>query len=179
MTAHAGAPPLIEVLDPAPTPGPYFPVGTWKFIVLSLLSFGIYDIYWTYHQWKRIRERENEDLSPFWRTFFGPIWMFYLLPRIAESAGKHHVPVDWNGTTLALGYLVLQFGFRLPDPWWMISFLAFLPLLPAVHAIERINPASGATESANATFSGGNWIGMIIGGLFIALILIGMMLPPV
>ena len=113
------------------------------------------------------------------RAFFAPIWMFYLLPRIAESAGKHHVPVGWNGQTLALGYLVMQFGMRLPDPWWFVAFLSFIPLLPAVQAIERINKASGATEDPNATFSGGNWVGMILGGLCLLIIVLGMMLPPV
>src|SRR5688572_13560984 len=179
MTTNAGAPPLIEVLDPPRIQGPYFPVSTWKFIVLSFLSFGIYDVYWTYYQWKRIREHENEDLSPFWRAFFAPIWMFYLLPRIAESAGKHHVPVAWNGTTLALGYLVLQFSLRLPDPWWLVSLLAFVPLIPAAQAIERINRAAGATEDPNSRFSGGNWVAIILGGLFFLLALIGTMLPPV
>jgi hypothetical protein len=179
MTSPAGTPPLIEVLDPPPVPGPFFPVSIRKFCVLSLLSWGIYDIYWAYYQWKRIKEREGEDLSPFWRAFFAPIWMFYLLPRIAATGGKYHAPVGWNGSTLALGYLVLQFAVRLPDPWWLVTLFSFVPLVPAAIAVERINKAAGATEDPNARFTGGNWVGMIFGGLFLALVLLGMSLPPV
>jgi hypothetical protein len=166
------------VLDPAPIPGPYFPVSVRKFVVLSFLSFGIYDIYWTYRQWRRIRDHEHEDVSPFWRTFFGFAWNFSLLPRIAASGRKYQVPVGWSGTTLALGYLVMQFCTRLPDPGFLIAFLSFIPLIPAAQAIERINTAAGATEDPNATFTGGTWIAMILGGLCMLVILIGLMLPP-
>ena len=170
---------MVRPLDAASIPAPYFPVSTWKFIVLSFLSFGIYDIYWMYFQWKRIRDRENTDLSPFWRTFFGFVWMFNLLARIAASGARHEVPVAWSGTTLALAYLVLQFSFVLPSPWQLVSFGAFVPLVPAARAIERINRAAGATEDPNASFSPGNWIGMIIGGLIMLLALLGALLPAV
>lgn len=167
---------MVRPLGPAPVLGPYFPVSMWKFVVMSLLTLGIYDIYWTYYQWKRIRDREREELSPFWRTFFGFLWNFSLLPRIAASGAKHQVPVGWNGTALALGYLVSQFSLLLPMPWQMIGFVAFAPLIPAAITIERINRAAGATEDPNARFSGGNWIAMILGGPIILLALLLAML---
>ena len=31
---------------------------------------GIYNIYWSYKNWQRIKSRSREDISPFWRAFF-------------------------------------------------------------------------------------------------------------
>jgi len=34
---------------------PLFPVATHKFIVLSICTLGIYELYWCYQNWKRIK----------------------------------------------------------------------------------------------------------------------------
>ena len=52
---------------------PYFEVALGKVVVMSLVTFGLYELYWMYQQWKRVKIRTMEDLSPFWRTFFAPL----------------------------------------------------------------------------------------------------------
>jgi len=86
---------------------PQFAVSLGKLAILSIVTFGIYDLYWAYQQWDAIRRRENEDLSPFWRAFFAPLWGFSLFPRIQKLAEMHHVPVNWSGGALAVVYLLL------------------------------------------------------------------------
>lgn len=41
-----------------------------KFIFLSIITFGIYELVWAYRNWKLIKEKENLDIMPFWRVFF-------------------------------------------------------------------------------------------------------------
>ena len=43
----------------------YFPVSPAKFVVLSLLTFGIYGIYWFYKNWRYVRERDDSTIWQF------------------------------------------------------------------------------------------------------------------
>lgn len=36
---------------------PYFEVALGKFVVMSLVTFGLYELYWMYQQWKRLKTR--------------------------------------------------------------------------------------------------------------------------
>lgn len=99
-TVVSSAPPLLEY--------PLFPVATHKFIVLSLCSFGLYQFYWIYQNWKRLRRASGECLRPFWRLFFAPIWNFFLFRNIGDVATEAGVPYGWilgGGLLLILGVI--------------------------------------------------------------------------
>ena len=57
---------------------PFFPVATHKFLILSICSFSIYELYWCYKNWQRIQDATGESIDPFWRAFFAPLWVFSL-----------------------------------------------------------------------------------------------------
>lgn len=110
--------PIIDLVDqrdtvvlsgPPPLLGyPLFPVATHKFIVLSLCSFGLYQFYWIYQNWKRLRRASGECLRPFWRLFFAPIWNFFLFRNIGDVATEAGVPYGWilgGGLLLILGVI--------------------------------------------------------------------------
>jgi hypothetical protein len=156
---------------------PLFPVGPFKFAAMSLCTLGLYEYYWAYQQWKRIREREREDLSPFWRAVFHSLWAFSLLPRIHAYSTGQRVTVGWSAGLLALLHFALFATWRLPDPWSLLSLLAFVPLLPVVVTIEAVNRGAGALEDHNHSFSTPNFIGGVIGGCVLVLALIGTFLP--
>ncbi len=80
---------------------PLFPVATHKFIVLSICTLGIYELYWFYQNWKRLKATTNDKLSPFWRAFFAPIWGFSLFKRIRAMSVSAGVPVEWSSSALA------------------------------------------------------------------------------
>ena len=156
----------------------YFPVSARKFVVMSLFTLTFYQLYWFYKNWQRIRDRSGENISPFWRAFFSPIWGFNLLKRISDDAQSRKFEVAWSHQTLALAYLVLQvLTVKLPDPWWLIAFAAFIPLIPAVRTIAAMNAAEPAREDLNERFTAGNIAGMIVGGFFLLLVVIGSFLP--
>ncbi len=46
----------------------------WKFAFFSFISFGFYYVYWMYKSWKILRDKNNKDISPFWRAIFSPIF---------------------------------------------------------------------------------------------------------
>ena len=155
---------------------PLFPVATRKFIILSVCSFGIYELYWCYQNWKRIKNSSGESFSPFWRAVFAPFWVFSLFRRIRGIADSQGMPIDWSAEFLAAFYVALSFMWRLPDPWGWISFASFVPLIPVQQAAQRLNErhAGSTTETRNNGYSAANVALIVIGGLFLVLVVVGM-----
>jgi hypothetical protein len=158
---------------------PFFPVATHKFVVLSLCTFGIYDLYWSYKNWERIRERTGEKISPFWRAFWAPFWGFNLFGRIRDYARAESVDVAWSPGLLGTIYLILCILWRLPDPWWLLSLGSFLPLAAVVRTTQDVNSRVRASEDPNTSYSGANIAIIVVGGLMLILALIGTLVPSV
>jgi hypothetical protein len=157
---------------------PQFAVSLTKFAVMSLCTFGVYELYWAYKHWDAQRRREQEDLSPFWRSFFAPLWGFSLLPRLGRITGAYGRPATWSGSALALAYFLLCASWRLPDPLWLVTLLSFLPLLVVQRSINQLNAAVAPDASHNDSYSGLNVVMIIIGGLCLALAILGTLYHP-
>ena len=152
---------------------PYFPVAIHKFIVLSICTLTIYELYWSYQQWQRIRRATGEELRPFWRAFFAPLWGFSLFDRIRDDALERNLPAAWNAPLLGTIYLLLSVAWRLPDPIWLVSLASFLPLIPVVRTVARINASAPAAEGTNSTYSALNIITIVVGGILLLLAIAG------
>ena len=172
---HCGRPLTLSMQQPsrAVTRHAFFPVAPHKFIVMSVCTLNIYTLYWCYQNWWRIRERTGEQLSPFWRAFFAPFWAFSLFARIAGQTGEQGVTVGWSPTILALGYLLMSAFVILPDPWWLLNLACFLPFLPVVQTIQRLNEREAATESRNEAYTGANVATILVGGIIVMLAVAG------
>lgn len=149
----------------------YFPVSTTKLIVMSLCSLGLYQLYWFYQHWKLERNRTGESLSPFWRAFFAPLFAYSLFTRIQEFGQQASLPVGYSAGGLTLAFIVLNVSWRLPDPFWLISMLAFLPLLPVRTAVAAINRGQAPLADTNQRFSAANIMLVLVG---IPLVLLGL-----
>lgn len=120
-------------------PKPLFAVSTRTFILMSLCTFGLYELYWCYQNWKRIRTNSIEDLSPFWRAFFAPLWGFSLFRRIRATAAAAGVTVGWKSNLLATLYLLFAMARMLPEPWPFISLFGFVAIIPVQRTAQRVN----------------------------------------
>jgi hypothetical protein len=152
---------------------PFFSVATHKFVIMCLVTIGLYQYFWLYKQWKRLARTSFEPISPFWRTFFAPLWGFSLFMRIRARGQLEKLVVSWNDVALGVAYLLLSAAWRLPEPWWIVSLFGFLPLLPVHRTIEEINARHSAGPLPNRTFSGTNVLGIFVGGGILVLALIG------
>src|SRR5437868_13160050 len=90
-----------------PEPLPWFQVSPRKFGIMSFFTWGIYTAFWSYKQWLQIKLATGEDLSPFWRAFFGPLWNFALFARVKEHGRLSSVAVSWNTKLLAVAFIVM------------------------------------------------------------------------
>ena len=171
---YCGRPMSVPVQPPrVETRHQFFPVAPHKFIVLSVCTLNFYTLYWCYQNWRRIRERTGEHLSPFWRAVFQPIWLFSLFSRITGQAAERGVIVVWNSMLLGLGYLLICVAGTFPDPWWLVSLAGFIPFLPVVQTIQQLNDGDAATETRNEAYSGANVATILVGGVIVLLAVAG------
>lgn len=166
--ANSGTAPSDETVDTLP----FFPVSTGKFVAMSLCTFGIYELYWYYRNWQRVRARTGEKLSPFWRAFFALFWSFSLFRRVREYQEDGGSPISWSPGLLGTIYLVLGISWRLPDPWFLLSLGTFVPILPVLSTTQAINAQTTASESLNESLTAGNVLILVLGGL---LLLVGIL----
>src|SRR6185437_9327435 len=130
------APPIARVSDvvPANSSGVvapvFFAVSMLKYVVMSIATFGLYQLYWFYMNWKLIKERESTDIQPFWRAVFAVFFCYQCFSRIREyqhpAVAVARLPVG----ALATCWIILTLLWRLPDPYWWPSALSFLVILP-------------------------------------------------
>ena len=129
-------PPIVAKNNKKPL---YFPVSKLKLILMSLCTLGLYELYWFYKNWKLIRTRTGQNLSPFWRAFFSFIFGYQLFKDIQVSADSNGCKSSINPGWLFICYLALNATWSLPDPFSIISLLTFLPLLSAQGVINDLN----------------------------------------
>jgi len=127
----------------------YFPVSATKLVVLSLCSFGLYELYWFYQHWKLERARTGENIWPFWRALLAPIFAYSLFSRIQDYGSQQSVHVDYSAGGLATAFFVLQASWRLPEPYWLVSMLTLVPLLPVRSLVAAINSTHVPQASTN------------------------------
>jgi hypothetical protein len=137
-------------LEPQPqreTPN-FFAPHPFKLLVMSASTFGIYDLYLSYKNWKFVKERDGSDIWPFPRAFFYPLFHYFLLTEIDKSLENTTLRSGTSRVLLAIWVLALGALWRLPDPWWLLSFLSvlgFIPMLTAMRSDEKA--AAGRTRA--------------------------------
>jgi len=151
----------------------YFVVGTVKFILMSLFTLGIYHIYWSYKNWKYIKDREHSNIMPFWRAFFlFPIWIFGLGKKIRDHCIEVSEQPNFNHISVGFGYLIFNFwGFS--DEIWRLFFslFAFVPLLILQADALKINQKLGIRADKNSEFNTWNYLFMLLGAFMYAIVI--------
>lgn len=157
----------------------YQPV--WLYILLCFVTFGLYNVYWFYKQWRFVKQHDGIDVIPFLRAWFGILFAHSLFDRLNDIAvEKGHVGILYNGyatgfVTLAiLGNLLTRI---LPTPFDFLAALGIPAYLFVVPTLKQVN------YIVKQTFPGRNdptvtlveLILLIVGGLFVGLSLLGLL----
>jgi hypothetical protein len=86
----------------------YLQVSPARIILLSILSFGVYEAYWIYKNWNYIKARTGRPMMPFWRGIFGIFFCHSLFREIYEdSQSRALVEPTFSAGGLATGFVVL------------------------------------------------------------------------
>jgi hypothetical protein len=150
----------------------FYAVGPAKFLAMSICTFGLYEVYWSYKNWKFVKARDGSDLWPFARAFFYVFWHYSLLTRLKQSLNSAALQSDGVRGALAAMLLVLSALWKLPDPYWLLCFLTPLAFFPALGVaqdpLDR-NPVKQPTSSFHAA----NLVAYVLGGPLFVLTVLG------
>jgi hypothetical protein len=119
-------------------PPPFFAVSLTKFAAMSVCTFGIYELYWFYKNWRLVKEREKVNISPFCRAFFAFFFCYQCFSRVRARAATVGLDHSLRTGPLAAGWIITVL-WRLPDPYWLVSMFEFLFVLPIQALANRIN----------------------------------------
>ena len=176
MNPYAAPAAKVDAEESAPEPV-FFPVGELKLALMSIVTLGLYEVYWFYKNWKCVQRNSGEKVSAPLRAIFYPVISYPLFKRIRSHAKTSGVEADFPAGALACAVFVMTLLWRLPDPWWLAGFLGVAPLLPVQGAANAVNRKLAPAADANTAFSGWNILGLVGGGLVVVLAIIGAFVP--
>lgn len=120
---------------------------------MNVITWNLYTLYWFWKNWRYIKERDRSSILPWARALFSQLWYYALLSDIR----RHHTCGPSRLSAIALGavpYFLTIFLGALPAPYWLLSVLAFVPLLPAVSQINLLNRRSLWSIRRNSQYRG-------------------------
>ena len=185
MTESTGpnpyAAPAAAVADPRLDPGsrtaPFFSVGTTKLAVMSVLTFGLYEIYWAYRHWRTLRDVGGQKVWPVPRSIFFPVVSYSLFHKISDAAQDAEVPATFSPAGLAVAVIAFALSSRLPEPYSLVSLASFLPLLPAQSAANEVNAKIAPLADPNTRFTLANFIWVVVLALLLVAAFAGTFSP--
>ncbi len=155
----------------------FFSNSTLKLVLMSICTFGIYELYWFYKNWSLIKSRTGQKIMPFWRAFFAPFWAFSCFKHIKYSGKSIQIKDAIEPGILAFMYFIFSAMWRLPEPFDLISTFTFAFILPANTLANKINTKLCPEYTPNSKFSPWNWVGLILGGALFVLAVFATFLP--
>ena len=118
----------------------FYAVPIWKFIVLTIVSSGLYPLYWFWFNWKLIRDQEHKDFSPILRALFSFLYFSDLARTVLNAAKAKQYPETYNPTLLAWVFFIGILG-SLSNSWigGIIGIVGFLMVIPIIRAMAYVN----------------------------------------
>jgi|SRR3989338_5664899 len=166
----------------------YFAISPKRLALFSILTLGIYEIYWFYKNWQAVKSAEGQKISPFWRAIFAVFFCHGLFKKVLESAKSHAYQASYSPGWLATAYILLlvvgnglskvesyDVGFNLI--WLIIAITTFTPLLSVQKAINFNNEKVKGGPVLKQGFSGGEVTLIVIGVIWFLLVLVGTFSP--
>ena len=123
----------------------FYPIAVWKFVILSTMSFGIYNSYWMYRNWQTIKVKTQEHIMPFWRGIFAIFWLYPFFLRLKQDSQvtfqTNKVIATWLAASIAVAYCVFAFISNYADDTTLtlLFLITTFLLLPFVRYINLRN----------------------------------------
>ena len=156
----------IEISVDRASPGelPFYCVSPMKLSLLSVATFGLYELFWFYKNWVLIKAKSGRDISPFWRAFFSPLYCYPFATVVSSAAESANVAPRITPGPIAVVYAGLVLLQRLPDPYWLICLLSFVPLIPIARQIGAVHEAIRPGFRSAVGWSGWSYLTLAVGG---------------
>lgn len=120
-----------------------YSVPIWQFIVLSLVTYGIYPSYWMYRNWKYFKASDTSEIMPIARAIFSVIWFFPLYLRLSKHAKNNSTSSAsislFFAAILTIIYISANFLGEVAQFELLSLILIPLVFIPAVHYVNSEN----------------------------------------
>ena len=182
------APATLPVATPPFTPAPriatrdvvaaaYYSPPTLKLAALSLVTLGLYPLYWFWQNWRAIKRETGGTQWPWARALFAPLWSFLCFSDLRDIAVSRRRELAFAPGLLAAVYFLLNLGGRLPGGMGLVSLLTFVPLLPINSLLRRYHREEGVDMQRMDRFGVWHILLLLFGAGFLLLVLFGLSLP--
>ena len=156
---------------------PFFEVSLLKLAVMSICTFGLYQIYWFYQNWKLIKARNGSNIWPFARAFFAMVTCYSCFSQIRNYGRTLGTTPTILAGPLAATFIVTNLAYYLPEPFLLMGSLSFVSILPVQALASRINFVSVSGHGLNSNFGLWNWITVVLGGTVFVLASLSTLFP--
>jgi hypothetical protein len=117
-------------------------VSLTMFVFLSIVTLGLYHIYWFYRAWRVVARRSGERIYPIVRVVLGIFYLRRLFVEIERAAVEAGVE-PFSGQQLAGAYLLVMFISRLSGSIALLGLLAQTAMLARLQSkINAMNITS-------------------------------------
>lgn len=163
----------------------------WKLVFLYVFTFGLYEIYWFYRNWKHMKIHKNLDIRPGFKilSLLIPIYGWIIIDKqfkdikdFARSVGcdTYSSPGELTAGLVFLHSLYSLIS-RLPNPYANLSLIVnILPVFILITVQKTLNNYWMKEQTAlpeRKGFSGIEIAIIILGGIFLILTIIGTLIP--
>jgi hypothetical protein len=171
------APPASAVAEPltdVEAGNEFFVTGATKMVLLNVATFGLYELFWFYMHWARIRRARHQECWPAARAVFAIFYTHKLVGEIDRRLrhdGKRHA---WSPVATATTYVVVSIvsyiASNMPEGVSMAAnFLPLVLMVPSTWCLVNIqraaNVACGRPDGGDNTgFTWANWTWLAVGG---------------
>jgi hypothetical protein len=160
-----------EVAPAGPDPV-FFAVSMLKLTVMGVFTFGFYNVYWFYKNWKCVQQLGDQVNAPI-RAVFYPLVSYGLFKRVHQHAARVGIQAGFPAGLLAIGLFLVYVVGQYVDPSGLSALAGVLLLLPVQSTVNAINRKLAPNADRNARFSGVNIFWLVVGGIILALAVIG------
>lgn len=182
------APATLPVAAPPFSPAPriatrdvvaaaYYSPPTLKLASLSLVTLGLYPLYWFWQNWRAIKRETGGTQWPWARALFAPLWSFLCFSDLRDIAVSRRRELAFAPGLLAAVYFLLNLGGRLPGGMGLVSLLTFVPILPINSLLRRYHREEGVDMQRMDRFGVWHILLLLFGAGFLLLVLFGLSLP--
>ena len=166
----------------------FYVVSGFKFLALMIGTFGLYEFYWFYKQWKNYSLCHNESMWPVMRAIFSIFFAHSLFNTIDASLKSADKQYRWYPGTLATVYVVVLLVSRIADRVSastevvsaidVISMGLFPVIVWCLYRVQvAVNIACDDPQAnSNSSFTPANFIWLAIGAAIWGLIFYGLYL---
>lgn len=155
----------------------YYSPPTLKLASLSLVTLGLYPLYWFWQNWRAIKRETGGTQWPWARALFAPLWSFLCFSDLRDIAVSRRRELAFAPGLLAAVYFLLNLGGRLPGGMGLVSLLTFVPILPINSLLRRYHREEGVDMQRMDRFGVWHILLLLFGAGFLLLGLFGLSLP--